>query len=136
MTKELWINLPVKDLAKSREFFAKLGFAFNPRHEGSDEAAGLVIGEKGILVMLFPEAAFRGFAGNEVSDTTRGTEMLISIDAQSKEEVDELVRKAEEAGAVVFGRPKDNGWLYGAGFADLDGHRWNVLYMDMSGMPQ
>ncbi|AIQ57610.1 VOC family protein [Paenibacillus borealis] len=137
MTKELWLNLPVKDLTRSREFFSKLGFTFHPRHEGSDQMAGLVIGDQKVLVMLVPEATFRGYTGQEIADTSQGTEVLFSINAASREEVDELVRKAEEAGGHVFGRPKPAGagWMYGAGFADPDGHRWNVLYMDMDQMP-
>lgn len=138
MTKELWLNLPVKDLNRSREFFGKLGFAFHPRHEGSDEMAGLVIGDQKVLVMLVPEVTFRRYTGQEIADTSQGTEVLFSIDAASREEVDELVRKAEEAGGHVFGRPKPagGGWMYGAGFADPDGHRWNVLYMDMDQIPE
>jgi predicted lactoylglutathione lyase len=138
MTKELWINLPVQDIARSREFFGKLGFEFHPRRTNNDEMAALMIGDKKVMVMLFPEAQFRKFTGQDIPDTTRGTEVLFSIDAASREEVDGLIRKAEEAGAHVFGRPQaqGGGWMYGAGFADPDGHRWNVLYMDMEQMPK
>lgn len=132
MTKELWINLPVKDLEKSKSFFAALGFSFHPRHENSKDMAGLVIGEKNMLIMLFPEATFQTFTQNELADTKRGTEVLFSIDAESREEVDELMRQVVEAGGTVFSEPREHGpGMYGAGFADLDGHRWNVLYMDM-----
>ncbi|MGF7047386.1 putative lactoylglutathione lyase [Paenibacillus sp. DS2015] len=132
MTKELWINLPVKDLSKSKEFFSKIDFSLHPRHMNSSEMAGLVIGDKKVMVMLFPESAFKGFVGNEIADTTKGTEVLFSIDAASPEEVDEMVRKAVNAGGTVYGElGYKDGWMYGAGFADLDGHRWNVLYMDM-----
>lgn len=136
MTKEFWINLPVKDLNKSKEFFAKLGFSFHPRHSNSDDAAGLVIGDKNVIVMLFPEPTFQKFTGNEVADTKQATEVLLSIDAESREEVDVLVKKAVMAGGTIFSEPQGQGWMYGAGFADLDGHRWNVLYMDMSKMPK
>lgn len=133
MTKELWINLPVKDLARSRAFFGKLGFTFHPRHEGSDEAAGLIIGDKKIMVMLFPEATFRKFTGQAIADTGQVSEVLLSIDADSRQAVDELIRKVEEAGGTVFGKPQGEGWMYGAGFTDPDGHRWNVLYMETEG---
>jgi predicted lactoylglutathione lyase len=137
MTKELWLNLPVKDLNKSKEFYAKLGFSFHPRHINSDERAGLVIGDHHVLVMLFPESTFKTFTRNEIADTKQGTEVLFSIDAASREEVDEMVQKAVEAGGSIYGEPGDSqGWMYGAGFADLDGHRWNVLYMDMNKMPK
>jgi len=134
MANELWLNLPVKDVGRSKTFFSGLGFKLNPRHEGSDDAAGYEIG--GMMVMLFPEATFRGFTGHAVSDTKLGSEVLISIGAESREEVDELVRRAEEAGAEIYGRPSEvGGYMYGAGFADLDGHRWNLLYMDKSKIP-
>jgi len=136
MTKELWINLPVKDLKKSKAFFSQLGFSFHPRHIHSEDAAGLVIGEHNILVMLFPESTFKSFTRNDIADTGQGTEVLLSIDAASKEEVDEMVKRVREAGGTIYGEPHDQGWMYGAGFADLDGHRWNILYMDMSQMPQ
>ncbi|BBH20115.1 glyoxalase [Paenibacillus baekrokdamisoli] len=136
MTKEIWINLPVKDVKKSKEFFIQLGFSLNPRHGNTDDKASLVIGDKNVIVMLFPEPTFKKFTGNEIADTKQGTEVLISIDAESKEEVDEIVKKAVKAGGTIYGKPHDQGWMYGAGFADLDGHRWNVLYMDMSKMPE
>jgi uncharacterized protein len=137
MTKELWINLPVKDIVKSREFFTKLGFTFHPRHKDSNDAAGLIIGESNLMVMLFPEDTFKKFAKNAISDTTIATEVLFSIDAESRDEVDELIKKAIHAGGIAFSEPEEqDGWMYGAGFSDLDGHRWNVLYMDMAKMPR
>ncbi|OBZ13179.1 MULTISPECIES: VOC family protein [Bacillales] len=137
MPREFWLNLPVKDLKQSKEFFSQLGFTFHPRHINSDDMAGLVIGEAKVLVMLFPEATFKKFTGQEIADTRQGTEVLLSIDAQSREEVDEWIEKAVKAGGTAFSKPQDQGgWMYGAGFADLDGHRWNVLYMDMSEMPK
>lgn len=136
MTKEFWLNLPVKDLQKSKEFFAQLGFTFHPRHEHSEELAGMFVGHSPVIIMLFPESAFQGFTNNEIADTTKGTEMLISFDAESREEVDEVLAKAVKAGGTIYGKPTDQGWMYGGGFIDLDGHRWNVLYMDQSRMPQ
>lgn len=136
MTKEFWINLPVKDLNKSKVFFTKLGFSFHPRHHNSNDAAGLLIGDSNAIVMLFPESTFKSFTRNDISDTKQATEVLLSIDAASKEEVDEMILKAVEAGGTIYSEPHDQGWIYGAGFIDLDGHRWNVLYMDMSKMPK
>ncbi|QGQ96519.1 extradiol dioxygenase [Paenibacillus psychroresistens] len=135
MAKEIWLNLPVKDLKKSKEFFSKLGFSFHPRHENSEDAAGLIVGEKNFMIMLFPEATFKSFTRNEITDTSLSTEVLLSIDAESREAVDEIVIKAEQAGGIIHSKPEGKGWLYGCVFADLDGHRWNVLYMDMSMMP-
>src|SRR4051794_27711400 len=123
MTKELWINLPVKDLTKSKAFFSKLGLSFLPRHENSNDMAGLIIGEKKIIVMLFPEATLKGFMQTELTDTQKSNEVIFSIDAESREEVDEMARKVEDAGGTVFAKPGENqGWMYGCGFADLDGH--------------
>ncbi|MDX5348980.1 MAG: VOC family protein [Hymenobacteraceae bacterium] len=130
MTKEIWLNLPVKDINRSKEFFRKLGFSFHPRHEGSNEMAGLIVGEKNVMVMLFTEAIFKSFTQNEITDTSRSTEVLLTIDAESKEEVFELAKKAEEAGGSVFAPPGGQGGMYGCGFKDPDGHRWNVLFME------
>ena len=135
MSKVLWLNLPVKDLNKSKQFFTSIGFSLNPQHANNDEAVSLVIGENKVIVMLFPESTFKGFTSHEVADTKLATEVLFSIGAESREEVDEMVKKAVEAGGSIFSEPGGQGWMYGAGFADLDGHRWNVLYMDMSKMP-
>lgn len=134
MAQDVWFNLPVKDVVRSREFFTRIGFKLHER-EGGGEMVGLELGDKQVLVMMFPEAMFRQFVGQDIADTARQSELLISIGANSREEVDELLRKAEEAGGTVFGRPGGKGWMYGGGFADPDGHRWNVLYMDQSGMP-
>ncbi len=135
MTKELWLNLPVKDVKKSIEFFTKLGFSFNNQYS-SDVSACLLIGSKNIVVMLFTASMFEGFTKNKTADTSQGSEILISIDAENREEVDALAKKALEAGGTIYAEPGDNqGWMYGCGFADLDGHRWNVLYMDTSKMP-
>ncbi len=134
MTKELWINLPVKDIAKSTAFFKALGFSFNEQH-ATEYSACMLIGTKNLVVMLFAEAMFESFSRNAITDTTKSSEMLLSFDAESRDEVDELAKKAADAGGVVFGKPTEvQGWMYGCGFTDLDGHRWNILHMDMSKM--
>ena len=136
MTKELWINLPVKDVKKSKEFFIKIGFTPEETHETADMTC-VKVGEKNIAVLLFAEETLKGFAKNEISDTKAGTEMLISFDAESREEVDETARKVFEAGVTVFTEPGEiQGWMYGFAFTDLDGHRWNQIFMDFSKMPQ
>lgn len=136
MTKEIWINLPVADIDKSKEFFTKLGFNVSAPNYNSDEMIKMVIGENKVIIMLFPEPMFKKFTGNDLSDTRKTTEVLFSISAESREEVDAFAVKAKMAGGTVFGDPKESqAWMYGCGFADIDGHRWNVLYMDMSKMP-
>ncbi|HEX9981163.1 MAG TPA: VOC family protein [Flavobacterium sp.] len=134
MTKQLWLNLPVKDIATSRKFFSHLGFSFSDEHK-TPESECLVVGNA--VVMLFRDHVFKSFTQHNVSDTAAGAEILISIDAESREEVDEYARKAEAAGGKVFSQPREvQGWMYGCAFADPDGHRWNVLYMDMSKLSQ
>jgi predicted lactoylglutathione lyase len=137
MTKELWINLPVKDVKKSREFFTRIGFTLNTHFPESDQSASLFVGSKNIVIMLFTESVFQGFTQNKTSDAQQSTEVLFSFDAESREEVDELAKKVIQAGGILYAKPGENqGWMYGFGFTDLDGHRWNVLYMDMSKMPK
>ena len=137
MAKTIWLNLPVKDVGESKEFFGKLGFSFDAEHGNTDDSACFVVGEGKFNVLLFYEKTFKNFTQNELADTAKGTEVLISIGAETREEVDELARKAFEAGGRIYGAPGERqGWMYGCGFADLDGHRWNVLYMDFSRMPK
>lgn len=136
MTKELWINLPVKDIKKSKAFFTGIGFSFNEERE-TENMAAMMVGEKKVPVMLFAESTFKNIIRHNVTDTKHSSETLFSFDAESREEVDEIAKKAEEAGGTVFGKPAESqGWMYGCAFTDLDGHRWNVLYMDMSKMPK
>jgi predicted lactoylglutathione lyase len=136
MTKQFWVNLPVKDVAKSKEFFSRLGFSFNEQMS-SNESACLLIGERNMVIMLFAEEVFRGFTKSDASNPTQAAEVLFSFDAESKDEVDQMAQKAVAAGGVLWGKPSESqGWMYGCGFSDLDGHRWNVLYMDMSKMPK
>ncbi|AWK04357.1 extradiol dioxygenase [Flavobacterium crocinum] len=135
MTKQIWLNLPVKDVAKAKDFFWKIGFSFNEQHD-TPSSTCMVVGENNFVIMLFEEMLFSSFSQNGVIDTKSGSEVLISIDAESREEVDELAEKVKEAGGTVFAPPAESqGWMYGCGFADLDGHRWNVLFMDFSKLP-
>ncbi|HSU51867.1 MAG TPA: VOC family protein [Segetibacter sp.] len=133
MIKDLWINLPVKDINKSKAFFKELGFSFNTQHGNTESSASLLIGQKNVVVMLFSEPAFKGFINGEVAK--QGSEVLLSIGVESKEEVDDLAKKAVAAGGSSTHKPGEmQGWMYGCVFNDLDGHKWNVLYMDMSKM--
>jgi predicted lactoylglutathione lyase len=136
MVKQIWLNLPVKNVEKSKAFFTEIGFSFNEKHDTASYTC-MVVGENNFAVMLFEEKQFESCILNKIADTTLGSEVLISIDAQSREEVDEFAKKVQEAGGNVFAKPAENeGWMYGCGFADLDGHRWNVLYMDLSKLPK
>jgi predicted lactoylglutathione lyase len=136
MTKEIWLNLPVKDLKKSQEFFKKIGFDVKDERPGGEMSA-MMIGSKQVVVMLCAEKTFTAFAQVGINDTKTSAQILISFDAESPAEIDDIAKRAEEAGANVFAKPSEiQGWMYGCAFADPDGHRWNALYMDMSKMPK
>jgi uncharacterized protein len=135
MTSKIFINLPVKDLKKSMTFFTHLGFSFN-RQFTDEKAACLVINDGSIYAMLLTEPMFQTFTKKQIADATKTTEVLIGIDVESREKVDELVAKAVEAGGSVYITPADHGWMYQHSFADLDGHQWEVLYMDERLLPQ
>ncbi|MES2732163.1 MAG: VOC family protein [Bacteroidota bacterium] len=135
MTTDLWINLPVKNIAQSKAFFTQLGFTFNLQHGNSDNSACLLIGQKNVVVMLFDEPTFQGFINSTIAPAANGNEVLLSVGVESKDEVDALAKKAIAAGGSSNHQPKEmQGWMYGCVFTDLDGHKWNVLYMDMSKM--
>ena len=135
MVNELWINLPVKNVKRSKEFFTALGFEFSERGE-SDHSACLLVGAKKISVMLFEESVFKTFTRAGLNDTKQSSEVLFSFDASDKREVDEMALKVRSAGGTIYSEPQDNqGWMYGFAFLDPDGHRWNMLYMDMNKMP-
>jgi predicted lactoylglutathione lyase len=128
MSRELFVNLPVRDLPKSMEFFSALGFTFNKQF--TDEKAACMIVSEQAYVMLLSEPFFRGFTKNEICDTSRSTEALLALSCTSKAEVDQLVRKAIDAGGRHAMDANDHGFMYGWSFYDLDGHHWEVLWMD------
>lgn len=137
MTKQFWINIPSKDVKKAINFYTKLGFKLNPQHPNNEKAASLFIGQQNIVLMIFDETTFKNFTGNPLPDIKNTSGVLFSIDAESKQEVDDLAKKAAEAGGKTSHQPKvQTDWMYGCIFSDPDGHKWNVLYMDMSQMPQ
>ncbi|WP_413292374.1 VOC family protein [Bdellovibrio sp. HCB185ZH] len=137
MKNDFWLNLPTKDLPRARKFFTDLGFEMNQVPGNPTHMVSMVLGEKKIIVNIFEEALFREFiGGHKVTDARESNEVLFSLGADSPQEVDQWMDKAVKAGATVYGKPgyKD-GWMYGAGFVDPDGHRWNLLFMDMSKFP-
>lgn len=133
MTKELWMNLPVKDLNRSKEFFTAIGFTIKGGPGNNAQMIPLAVGDKGTIVMLILEETFKGASQNGLPDTGNATEVLFSFSAESRQEVEEIAEKVKAAGGNVFAPPAEiQGWMYGCAFADPDGHRWNALYMDMS----
>lgn len=134
MTKEMWINLPVKDPVKSRKFYEALGCEIKDERS-NDQMTAVIVGDQRIAVMLFREDIFLSFTKAAAPYT--GTEVIFSFSSESEEAVREITEKARKAGAEIFAEPQDvQGWMYTGGFADLDGHKWNALYMDASKMPK
>lgn len=137
MAQDIWLNLPVKDLAHSVKFFTEMGLARNPGPGNSENSASFTIGEKKVVLMLFSQEVFSGFTNNALADTANGTEVLFSLGATSRDEVNDMANRAKAAGGTVFAEPREsNGFMYGCGFCDPDGHRWNVLFMDASKLPK
>lgn len=134
MVKQIFVNLPVKDLNKTIAFFTKLGFTFNPQFT-DEKATCMIIGEN-IFVMLLTEPFFKTFIKKEISNAHNTTEVLNALSVENREKVDELVDLAVEAGGREPRETQDHGWMYTRAFEDLDGHIWELLYMDETAMPK
>jgi predicted lactoylglutathione lyase len=132
MNKQIFVNLPVKDLNKSKAFFAALGYTFNPQFT-NDDAACMIISENSIYAMLLTEKFFKTFIDKPIANAHETTEVLNCLSCESREEVDTLVAKALAAGGKAPRAPQDHGFMYAHGFEDLDGHIWELAYM--SGAP-
>jgi predicted lactoylglutathione lyase len=133
MVTKIFVNLPVKDLQKSIAFFTHLGFSFNPQF--TDETATCMIIGENIFAMLMVDTRFQEFTKKAVADAHKTTEVILALDAESREAVDDLVIKAVEAGGSIYADRHDHGWMYYHSFADLDGHQWEVMYMDENAAP-
>ncbi|MGI8783494.1 MAG: VOC family protein [Acidobacteriota bacterium] len=134
MATKIFVNLPVKNLNKSVEFFTRLGFKFNPQF--TDETATCMIVAEDISVMLLTEEKFKAFTPKTICDATKSTEVLVCLSSESRQKVDEMVRKAVAAGGTTYNEPQDHGVMYGHGFQDLDGHIWELMYMDPGAISQ
>jgi predicted lactoylglutathione lyase len=128
MAHLLFVNLPVKDLDRSIRFFSELGFTFNPQFT-DDNATCMIVSDQA-FVMLLVEPFFSGFTPKPIANAAATTEVLVTISVDSREAVDEMVNRAVLRGAVVHKSPEDQGFMYGWGFQDLDGHLWEVMWMD------
>jgi predicted lactoylglutathione lyase len=134
MATKIFVNLPVKDLNKSIEFFTKLGFTFNPQF--TDETATCMIVSEDISVMLLTHDKFKMFTPKNICDATKSTEVLVCLSADNRQQVDALVRQAVAAGGTTYNAPQDHGFMYGHGFQDLDGHIWELIYMEPGALKQ
>jgi hypothetical protein len=133
MSTKIFVNLPVNDLNKSVEFFTKLGYTFNPQF--TDENATCMIISEDIFVMLLIKPFFQTFTKKEIVNAAKSTEVLICLSAESREAVDEMVSKALSAGGTSPNAPQDHGFMYSHGYQDLDGHIWEVIWMDPNAAP-
>ncbi|MEY2535865.1 MAG: uncharacterized protein QOF29_3775 [bacterium] len=124
----IFVNLPVKDLQASRGFFSELGFEFNPQF--SDDTAACMVVDENIFVMLLVEERFRDFINGEIADATKATEAITALSADSREQIDETLAKALAAGGKPWKPVMDEGPMYGGSFQDLDGHVWELVYME------
>lgn len=130
MKSQIFVNLPVRDLKKSKEFFAALGFTYNPMF--TDDNAACMIVDENIFVMLLVENNFKTFTPKEIVDAKKNTEVLTAISVESREKVDELYQKALRAGGSFVREPENYEWMYSQSFQDLDGHIWEFVWMDES----
>jgi uncharacterized protein len=134
MSRQMFVNLPIKNMAKSQAFFKSLGFSFNPQFT-NDQGACMVVSENHNYVMLLVEPFFQGFTKKPIADATKTTEVLICLSCESRAEVDALVKKALAGGGTAPNPPQDHGFMYSHGFTDLDGHVWEVMWMDPNAAP-
>jgi predicted lactoylglutathione lyase len=134
MARKIFVNLPIKEMKRSKAFFTSLGFSFNPQFT-NEQGACMVVSDD-IFVMLLIEPFFKTFTKKPILDAAKGTEVLVCLSCDSRGEVDELVRKAVAAGAKTPVDVQDHGFMYSHGFEDLDGHLWELVYMDMSAVPE
>ena len=128
MVTKIFVNLPVKDLKRSMEFFTNLGYRFNPQF--TDETAACMIVSEDIFVMLLTLAKFKEFTPRDICDATKSTEVLVCLTCETRDEVDTMVRKAVDAGGSTWAESKDYGFMYQHGFQDPDGHIWELIYMN------
>jgi predicted lactoylglutathione lyase len=134
MARMLFVNIAVKDLDASVAFFTELGFAFDPQF--TDESASRMIVNDDTSFMLLVEGRFKEFTKKEIVDSHTHTEAIFALSAGSRQEVDDLVGKAIAAGGSPANDKQDHGFMYVWSFQDLDGHTWEVVWMDPQGMPQ
>ncbi|HET6746848.1 MAG TPA: VOC family protein [Candidatus Saccharimonadales bacterium] len=132
MSRMIFVNLAVKDLNASMDFFKAIGFEFNEQFT-SPEGTGMVVNDRA-YVMLSVEPFFKTFIkGKELADTSKTVEATVAFSAESKEDVDTVIEKAIAAGGISTGEAMDQPGMYSRGFYDLDGHQWEFVWMDMSG---
>lgn len=134
MATKIFVNLPVKDLKKSIEFYKKIGFSINPQF--TDETGACVVISEDIYAMILTEPKFKQFTKKGIADATKNAEAINAISVESREKVDEMAKKAVEAGGKIHRDPQDYGWMYGQSIEDVDRHIWEMFWMDESKKPK
>ena len=134
MSQQIFINLPVKDLQQSMSFYTAIGFTNNPQFT-DDKAACMVVSDT-IFIMLLTHDRFKDFTSKEIADTKKTVAVLNALSVASAEAVNDTLEKALAAGGNEYAEPKDYGFMQQRCFEDLDGHNWEITYMDMSQFPQ
>jgi predicted lactoylglutathione lyase len=132
MERKIFINLPVRDLNKTSTFFARMGYSFDPQF--SDEKAKCMIISDDIYVMLLTEPFFKSFTGKDIPDTSKTSEVILSLNEESREAVDNFMEKCISAGGKDLTKPQEMDFMYTRSFEDPDGHLWEVFWMDMARM--
>ncbi|MES2838040.1 MAG: VOC family protein [Bacteroidota bacterium] len=132
--KSIFVNLPIKDIQKTRTFWTKLGFSFNEQFS-DDKALCLVLNEGSMYSMLVTHEFFSTFTNRTIADNTT-TQVLIAIEVDSKQKVDEIVQLALQNGGTRYREAADHGWMYYDTFADIDGHQWEIMYSDANKITQ
>lgn len=133
MPTKIYVNLPVKDLARSTEFFNKLGFSFDERFS-NDQSGCLIIGDD-IYAMLITEPFFRSFTTKELADASKATEAIVALEVDTRQQVDEMAGRALASGGSPASEPMEQDGMYERSFADPDGHLWEVFHMDAAAVP-
>jgi uncharacterized protein len=128
MSTKIFVNLPVRDLKQSMSFYSSLGYKNKPQF--TDETAACMIISDDIYVMLLTHPKFKQFTPKQICDSTHSTEVLNCLSCDSREQVDEMVKKAVAAGGTIYDKPKDHGFMYQHSYQDLDGHSWELVWMD------
>lgn len=132
-SRKLFVNLAVRDLARSKQFFTRLGFDFDPQYE-NEQGTCMIVSEEA-FVMLLAEPFFRTFTKRELCDTARATEGLFSISCESRDAVDQMLKEALAGGGSRATDARDHGFMYQQSFYDPDGHHWEAFWMDPAGPP-
>lgn len=134
MATKIFVNLPVKALKRSVEFFTRLGYKFNPQF--TDESAACMIVSEDIYVMLLTQSKFKEFTPKKICDATKSTEVLVCLSCESRDQVNDVAGKAVAAGGTTYAQSKDHGFMYQHGFQDLDGHIWDLIHMEPSAIKE